>query len=99
MNEAPAFDGVVSVNAVNLYALVNTLHQKKHIPSTVTSVNRLKFVNFDDIGLLNIRGLTISAVQESHKIGELAAYTLLELIPQWPDAEFHVVKDYGFKKY
>lgn len=99
LNRAPFFDGVLSVNAINLYALINTLHRKKHIPSTIESVTRLKFVNFDDIGLLNIRGLVISAVQESHRIGELAAYILLELLPRWPDAEFHVVKDYGYKKY
>lgn len=99
LNQAPPFDGVLSVNAVNLYALINTLHRKKHIPSTIESVHRLKFANFDDIGLLHIRGLAVSAVQQSHRIGELAAHILLELLPKWPDAEFHVAKDYGFKKY
>jgi len=99
LNKAPKFDGIFSVNAINLYTVVNALRQKDRAPRTVESPDRLRFVNFDEVGILRIEGLVLSAIQESHKIGQLAAQILLELLPQWPDAIFHVVKGYKFKRY
>ena len=90
----PDFDGIFTVNAVNLYACVNTLSYLNE-----ERMQNVRFVNFDDIGPLNISGLVMSAIQESHRIGHLAADMLVDMIPKWPDSTFHVVKDYCFKTY
>lgn len=99
LNGSPRFDGIFSVNAINLFTVVNALREKNQIPMTAESPDRLRFVNFDEIGILRIDGLVLSAIQESHKIGQLSAQILLELLPQWPDAVFHVVKGYQFREY
>ena len=79
---------------MNLYACVNTLSYLND-----RRMQNIRFVNFDDIGPLNIAGLVMSAIQESHRIGHLAADMLVDMIPKWPDSTFHVVKDYCFKTY
>jgi len=90
----PNFDGVFTVNAVNLHACVNTLSFLQD-----PRARNVKYVNFDDIGPLNISGLVMTAVQESYRIGKLAGTVLADLISRWPDATFHVVKDYHYRTY
>jgi DNA-binding LacI/PurR family transcriptional regulator len=87
------YDGVLSVNAYNLYAVANVYARYPEIrPGPVC------FVNFDDIALVNIEGLSLSAVQESRRIGYIAGELLLDEVARWPDCTFQVVKDYTFKR-
>lgn len=90
----PDFDGVFAVNAVNLYACVNTLAHLRD-PRAGT----MRYVNVDDIGLLNIPGLSMSAIQESHRIGRLAGEILIGPLSNWRDSTFHITKDYCYRTY
>jgi DNA-binding LacI/PurR family transcriptional regulator len=90
----PDFDGIFAVNAVNLYACMNTL---RHLRDP--RMGSVLFVNVDDIGPLNIEGLSLSAVQQSHRIGYMAAEVLIEMVSKWRDSTFRVTKEYHYKKY
>jgi DNA-binding LacI/PurR family transcriptional regulator len=90
----PDFDGIFAVNAVNLYACMNTLRYLQD-----PRMGGVRFVNVDDIGPLNIEGLSLSAVQQSHRIGYMAAEVLIEMITKWRDSTFHITKNYYYKKY
>ncbi len=92
--DLPDCDGIFAVNAENLHACVNTFAFLKD-----RRFRNVRFVNFDDPGPLNIPGLVSTAIQESYRIGRLAGTIITDMIPRWPDAVFHVVKDYHFRKY
>ena len=90
----PDFDGIFAVNALNLSGCINVLRHRDD-PRLRTT----RFVNFDDIGLFNIGGLSMSAIQQSHRIGFMAGEILINMIAKWRDSTFHIYKNYYIKNY
>jgi DNA-binding LacI/PurR family transcriptional regulator len=87
----PDFDGIFAVSAICLYTCVNTLAYLRDSRAT-----RMRYVNVDYIGPLNIPGLAMSAIQESRQMGQLAG-EMLRMIPRWKDSSFHVLRNYTFR--
>lgn len=94
LQQSPEYDAVLSVNAYNLYAYVNTVARYPELKPP-----QVRYANFDEIALLNIPELEISAEQQALKIGFMAGSLLIDQITAWRGAVFHVRKSYSFRTF